>query len=59
MVGTSEYGISAVAPDAITDLIISLGEYRESLERREERLGDSALRELSALRRLIELTPPD
>lgn len=51
---TAEYGISATAPEAITDLIISLGEYLESLETREEDLGDSAKLELNFLRNLIE-----
>jgi hypothetical protein len=51
--GVLEYGNGATANDSLADLIVSIGEYRESLERREEDLGDSALRELSYLRRLI------
>ena len=39
--------------EAIIDLVISLGEYHESLEEHEEDLGDSARRDLDCLRRLI------
>ena len=52
--GIAEYGTAENETDAITDLVISLGEYREALERREENLGNSARRELDYLRRLIE-----
>ena len=52
--GISEYGTGQNEDDAKTDLVISLGEYREALEEREESLGDSARRELDYLRKLIE-----
>ena len=52
--GLTEYGSGAEGIDAIEDLIVSLGEYRESLENRKADLGESALRELDGLRKLIE-----
>lgn len=52
--GIAEYGAAENETDAITDLIISLGEYREALERRQRKLGDSARKELDYLRKLIE-----
>ncbi len=52
--GIAEYGAADNETDAVTDLIISLGEYKEALEDREENLGDSARMELDYLRKLIE-----
>jgi hypothetical protein len=56
--GVIEYGNGASADDSLADLIVSIGEYRESLERRAEQIGDSALSELSYLRRLISRIEP-
>ena len=55
--GAAEYGTGVGETEAISDLIVSLGEYRESLQRREATLGDSAQRELDCLRKLIERRP--
>ncbi|MBI4330750.1 MAG: hypothetical protein HY673_05685 [Chloroflexi bacterium] len=55
--GIAEYGVAKGENEAVTDLVISLGEYRECLEKRETNLGDSARRELEHLRRLIERAP--
>ncbi|NVM23770.1 MAG: hypothetical protein HWN68_18580 [Desulfobacterales bacterium] len=52
--GISEYGVGQNQSDAITDLIVSLGEYFKSLKKRKRKLGNSALNELAALERLIE-----
>ena len=52
--GVAEYGTAETDGEAITDLVVSLGEYRESLEKREKKLGDSARNELAYLRNLIE-----
>ena len=52
--GVAEYGTGETEADAKTDLVVSLGEYREALEERQDKLGDSALRELDYLRKLIE-----
>lgn len=52
--GTAEYGTGRRDDSAIADLMVSLGEYREGLERREENLGDSARQELDCLQKLIE-----
>jgi len=52
--GIAEYGVGEDTSDAIIDLVVSLGEYRESLEKQEANLGDSAQRELDHLRRIIE-----
>ncbi len=49
-----EYGIGATPEEAIADLISSLGEYKESLGKRREQLGPSALRDLVCLQKLIE-----
>ncbi len=51
--GIYEYGSGQIASEAVIDLIISLGEYLDSLEEREARLGESAKRELDALRKLV------
>ena len=56
--GVIEYGNGASADDSLADLIVSIGEYRESLERRAKHLGDSALSELSYLQRLISRIEP-
>ena len=55
--GVAEYGTGAGDNEAISDLVVSLGEYRKSLEKREKKLGDSARKELDCLRRLIEHSP--
>ena len=58
--GVSEYGSGATEGEAVADLVVSLGEYRESLEQREGTLGTlgrSAVKELAALRKLIERFP--
>ena len=52
--GTAEYGTAETVGEAIMDLVDSLGEYLESLEKRADTLGDSAQRELAYLRNLIE-----
>ena len=52
--GIAEYGTGAGDNEAVSDLVVSLGEYRRSLEKRERKLGDSARKELDCLRRLIE-----
>ena len=52
--GVAEYGTGETDSEAITDLVVSLGEYRESLEKREEKLGNPARNELKTLRNLIE-----
>ena len=55
--GFAEYGTGVGDNEAISDLVVSLGEYRKSLEKRERKLGDSARKELDCLRRLIERSP--
>lgn len=55
--GVAEYGTGVGNDEAISDLVVSLGEYRKALEKRERKLGDSARRELDCLRRLIERFP--
>jgi len=52
--GIAEYGAAKNESGAITDLVVSLGEYLEALQRREKDLGDSACKELNYLRRLIK-----
>ena len=49
----AEYGSGSSMEDAVDDLLTSLSEYRESLERREERLGQSAVDDLAKLRKLL------
>jgi len=51
--GIAEYGVGKSDPEAIEDLIVSLGEYRESLENKKTVLGKSASIELENLSRLI------
>lgn len=55
--GVAEYGVAKNENEAMRDLIVSLGEYRESLEKRKKSLGDSAKKELECLRKLIERVP--
>lgn len=55
--GIAEYGTGKGENEAIIDLVGSLGEYRDALERRKRKLGDSARKELECLRRLIERSP--
>jgi len=52
--GVPEYGTGEGDVEAIEDLVASIGEYRESLERREDKLGESAKRELGYVKRLVE-----
>ena len=51
--GVAEYGVGKGDDEAILDLVVSLGEYRDSLEKRKGKLGDSARKELDRLRKLI------
>ena len=55
--GVAEYGAGTGDNEAISDLVVSLGEYRKSLEKREKKLGDSTRKELDCLRRLIKFSP--
>lgn len=57
--GVTEYGVGKTDSEAITDLVMSVGEYRESLEKQENKLGDTAQKELSYLRRLVERSSGD
>ena len=52
--GVYEYGSGQDDPEAITDLLISLAEYRKALEKRGTKLGGTARRELDALLMLIQ-----
>ncbi len=52
--GLYEYGTGAEPSEAVTDLILSLGEYLQVLEARKETLGDSARRELDTLHMLVK-----
>ena len=52
--GLVEYGEGRTDAEAIEDLVVSLGEYRESLEQREARLEESAAIDLKCLRRIVE-----
>lgn len=54
--GIVEYGVGRSEDRAVTDLVNSLGEYRESLEKRRSRLGKSARADLSCLKKTIERT---
>ena len=53
-----EYGAGQDDTEAITDLVVSLGEYLHVLNKRKKQLGDSACKELEALRRLIKRQKP-
>ena len=53
LVELAEYGFGASQEDAISDLLTSLSDYCASLEKREDRLGQSAKDELAKLRGLI------
>ncbi len=55
--GVSEFGHGNTVDESLIDLITSLGEYRQSLEHQEALLGDSALLELTLLRKMISPTP--
>ena len=55
--GAAEYGVGMNESEAITDLVVSLGEYREALEKQENKLGVSTQKELNCLRNLIERAP--
>ncbi|MBI4285148.1 MAG: hypothetical protein HY670_04505 [Chloroflexi bacterium] len=56
--GITEYGVADSDEKAKVDLVASLGEYRQCLEERQENLGESARKELEALKRLIEPMTP-
>lgn len=51
-----EYGSGQTEREAVLDLVSSLAEYKDSLEKREHRLSEGALADLAKLRRLFE--PP-
>ena len=51
--GVVEYGVGKEDNEAIVDLVTSLGEYWEALEKREANLGDEPRKELDSLRNLI------
>ena len=51
----AEYGFGKSLDEAVADLLTSLSDYRESLESREERLGQSAKGDLNKLRKLVEM----
>jgi hypothetical protein len=53
----AEYGVGASLEDAVADLLTSLSDYRESLEKREDRLGPPAVDDLERLRKLIIWQP--
>jgi hypothetical protein len=53
----AEYGTGVTEADAVSDLVDSLGESLESLERRKHKLGDSAQEELAKLYSIIDRTP--
>jgi len=57
--GVAEYGVADTESEAARDLVVSLGDYREALETRENKLGESARRELARLRILIERSPSE
>lgn len=48
-----EYGSGKTEHEAVLDLVSSLAEYKDSLERREQRLAKGALADLTKLRRLF------
>lgn len=52
--GIHEYGVGKNDNEAIEDLIESLGEHRESLERREDALAEISVKQLVCLRQLIK-----
>lgn len=49
-----EYGTGKTHEEAMTDLLLSLVDYRESLEKREKRLPTEEQTNLARLRRLLE-----
>lgn len=51
--GIYEYGAGQDDTQAITDLVVSLDEYFHVLNRKKRQLGDSARKELDALRKLV------
>ena len=51
--GVVEYGVGDSDSEAIVDLVYSLGDYRVSLLKRKDSLGESAKRDLKLLERLI------
>lgn len=53
--GVCEYGTGCREGEAVADLVSSLGDYLQSLEKRRATLGDSASQELAVLERLIEV----
>ena len=51
--GVNEYGTGQDVNEAVTDLIVSLGEYLEVLKEQQNRLSDSAKLEYDTLNKLI------
>ena len=49
-----EYGVGKKDNEAIIDLIVSIGEYKQSLEKLKKKLGDSSRKDLENLCKLIE-----
>lgn len=52
--GISEYGAGKADGDAIVDLVVSLGEYLESLQKQQRNLGESVRKEIDYLGGIIE-----
>jgi hypothetical protein len=53
----AEYGVGESMDEALVDLLTSLSDYRESLEKREDRLGPPAAADLDKLRKLVQRRP--
>ena len=51
--GVIEYGVGKSDTEAIVDLVSSLGDYKASLMKRKDTLGQSAIHDLEFLERLI------
>ena len=56
--GASEYGSGQTPEEALRDLVVSLGEYRQTLEVRRDRLGESTRRDLEVLEGQVEPATP-
>ena len=50
-----EYGIGNSQASAVMDLLVSLAEYRESLEKRQDRIGQLGQEELRYLQTLVRV----
>lgn len=57
--GIAEYGTGVTEAGAVSDLVDSLGEYLESLEKRKHKLGESPREELAKLHSIIDRAPPE